>query len=150
MLAHVASHQGIVAADNITGKDHEMDYKAVPSAIFTDPEVATVGMSEKDAKEADIDYVVGRFPFSANGKVMAMGERRGFVKIIKEKETGQVIGAGIIGLHATDLIASLTLAVNRNLTAHEIAETIHAHPTTAEVIHEAALDTEGGAIHYSK
>lgn len=150
MLAHVASHQGIVAADNITGTEHKMDYKAVPSAIFTDPEVATVGMSEKDAKEAGINYVVGRFPFSANGKVMAMGERRGFVKIIKEEETGQVIGAGIIGLHATDLIASLTLAVNRNLTAHEIAETIHAHPTTAEVIHEAALDTEGGAIHYSK
>ncbi|MFW6378328.1 MAG: dihydrolipoyl dehydrogenase [Bacillota bacterium] len=150
MLAHVASHQGIVAADNITGSEHRMDYKAVPSAIFTDPEVATVGMSEKDAKEAGIDYVVGRFPFSANGKVMAMGERRGFVKIIKEEKTGQVIGAGIIGLHATDLIASLTLAVNRNLTAHEIAETIHAHPTTAEVIHEAALDTEGGAIHYSK
>lgn len=150
MLAHVASHQGIVAADNITGSEHRMDYKAVPSAIFTDPEVATVGMTEKDAKEAGINYVVGRFPFSANGKVMAMGERRGFVKIIKEEETGQVIGAGIIGLHATDLIASLTLAVNRNLTAHEIAETIHAHPTTAEVIHEAALDTEGGAIHYSK
>lgn len=150
MLAHVASHQGIVAADNIAGSEHKMDYKAVPSAIFTDPEVATVGMSEKDAKEAGIDYVVGRFPFSANGKVMAMGERRGFVKIIKEEDTGQVIGAGIIGLHATDLIASLTLAVNRNLTAHEIAETIHAHPTTAEVIHEAALDTEGGAIHYSK
>jgi len=150
MLAHVASHQGIVAADNITGSEHRMDYKAVPSAIFTDPEVATVGMSEKDAREAGINFVVGRFPFSANGKVMAMGERRGFVKIIKEEETGQVIGAGIIGLHATDLIASLTLAVNRNLTAHEIAETIHAHPTTAEVIHEAALDTEGGAIHYSK
>ena len=150
LLAHVASHQGIVAADNITGSDHKMDYKAVPSAIFTDPEVATVGMSEKDAKKAGINYVVGRFPFSANGKVMAMGERRGFVKIIKEEESGQVIGAGIIGLHATDLIATLTLAVNKNLTAHEIAETIHAHPTTAEVIHEAALDTEGGAIHYSK
>lgn len=150
MLAHVASHQGIVAADNITNSDHKMDYRAVPSAIFTDPEVATVGMSERDAKEAGVNFVVGRFPFSANGKVMAMGERRGFVKIIKEEESGRVIGAAIIGVHATDLIATLTLAVNKNLTAHEIAETIHAHPTTAEVIHEAALDTEGGAIHYSK
>ncbi|MGM0420346.1 MAG: dihydrolipoyl dehydrogenase [Bacillota bacterium] len=150
MLAHVASHQGIVAADNCMGVEHKMDYKAVPSAIFTDPEVATVGLSEKEAEAQGYNFVVGKFPFSANGKVMAMGERRGFVKILKDEDSGKVIGGSIIGIHATDLIASLTLAVNRGITAHEIVETIHAHPTTAEVIHEAALNTEGGAIHLSK
>ncbi|RCW88509.1 dihydrolipoamide dehydrogenase [Halanaerobium sp. DL-01] len=148
LLAHVASHQGIIAVENIFAEKHKMNYDAVPGAIFTSPEVATVGLSEEEAAEKGIDYKVGRFPFAASGKVMAMGEREGKVKIIAEKNTEKVIGAAIIGIEATDLIAELTLAVNSGLKIEALAETIHAHPTTAEVIHEAALDMLGGAIHY--
>ncbi len=150
LLAHVAMHQGIVAAKNACGRESSMSYQAVPSAIFTDPEVATVGLSEKEAASRGITVEVGRFPYSANGKVLAAGERQGFVKILQEKESGRVIGGAIVGLHATDLIATLTLAVENNLTAADIGETIFAHPTTAEVIHEAALGLEGGALHYSE
>ncbi len=148
LLAHVASHQGIVAAKNIMGQSCIMDYSAVPSAIFTDPEIATVGLDETEADRKGIKFEVGTFPFSANGKVLTMGDMTGFIKIIKEKDSGKVIGGSIIGAHATDLIAELTLAVKNGLTAENIAETIHAHPTTAEVVHEAALSAEGGAIHY--
>jgi len=149
LLAHVASHQGIIAVENIMGHDKEIDYSAVPGAIFTSPEIGTVGLTEKEAEEKGIDYKVGSFPFAASGKVMAMGEREGKVKIIAEKESEKIIGAALIGIESSDLIAELTLAVNLGLTAEDLAETIHAHPTTAEVIHEAALDLKGGAIHYS-
>jgi dihydrolipoamide dehydrogenase len=149
LLAHAASHQGVVAANNIMGKPCEMDYAAVPSAIFTEPEIAMVGIGEKEAKLQGIEIEVGKFPFSANGKALSYGESDGFIKIIRDKNTEKLIGASIVGLHATDLIAELTLAIRNNLTAREIAETIHAHPTTAEVIHEAALSLEGGAIHFA-
>lgn len=149
LLAHVASHQGIVAVENIMGHNKEMDYKAVPGAIFTSPEIGTVGITEEQAKDQGIDYKVGTFPFAASGKVMAMGEREGKVKIIAEKESEKILGAALIGIESSDLIAELTLAVNLGLTAEDLAETIHAHPTTAEVIHEAALDLKGGAIHFS-
>ncbi len=149
LLAHVASHQGIVAVKNIMGQSVNMDYSAVPSAIFTAPEIATVGLDEITASRQGINYETGRFPFSASGKVLTMGDITGFIKIIKEKDTGKVIGGSIIGAHATDLIAELTLAIKNGLTAEDIAETIHAHPTTAEVIHEAAMSVEGGAIHYA-
>ncbi|WP_190285242.1 dihydrolipoyl dehydrogenase [Clostridium sp. JN-1] len=149
-LAHVASHQGIVAVNNIMGEDCEMDYGVVPAAIFTQPEIAMVGVSEKSAEKEGLDIEVGKFPFSANGKVLAFGENSGFIKLIKDKETGRVIGGSIIGIHATDLIGEITLAVKNNLTAKQIVETIHAHPTTSEVIHEAALALEGGAIHFAQ
>jgi len=149
LLAHVASHQAVVAVENIMGEDKEIDYKAVPGAIFTSPEIGTVGLSEEEAEAEGIDYKVGTFPFAASGKVMAMGEREGKVKIIAEKESGRIIGAALIGIESSDLIAELTLAVNMGLTDDDLAETIHAHPTTSEVIHEAALDLKGGAIHYS-
>lgn len=149
-LAHVASHQGIVAVKNILGTVGEMDYNSVPSVIFTEPEIATVGMSEKMAKEENIDIVVGKFPFGANGKAMTYGETRGFIKIIKENSSGKVLGCSIIGPHASDLIGEVTLAVKNGLKAEQIIETIHAHPTTAEVIHEASLATEGGALHFAE
>lgn len=149
LLAHAASHQGIVAANNIMGKPCDMDYTAVPSAIFTEPEIAMVGIGEKEAKLKGIEVEVGKLPFSANGKSLCYGESDGFIKIIRDKNTERLIGASIVGLHATDLIAELTLAIKNNLTAREITETIHAHPTTAEVIHEAALCLEGGAIHFA-
>lgn len=147
-LAHVASHQGIIAVKNIMGFDTEMDYGAIPSAVFTDPELATVGLCERGAKEQGIDVEIGKFPFAASGKALALGEPRGFVKIIKEKSSGKVIGGTIIGPHATDLIAEVTLAVQNGLTPAQLIETIHAHPTTAEAVHEAALSLEGGAIHF--
>lgn len=149
-LAHVASHQGIIAVKNIMGKTCEMDYNCVPSAIFTDPEIAVVGVNEKTAEKEGIEIEVGKFPFVANGKALTLGESEGFIKIIKEKATGKIIGGAIIGPHATDLIAEITLAIKNGLTAEQIVETIHAHPTTAEVIHEAALAVEGGAIHFAE
>lgn len=147
-LAHVASHQGITAVKNILGQSCDMDYSSVPSAIFTDPEIAMVGVCEKLAKKEGIDVEIGKFPFAANGKALTEGKSEGFIKIVKEKSTGKVIGGAIIGPHAADLIAEITLAVKNQLTAEQISETIHAHPTTAEAVHEAALAVEGGSIHY--
>ncbi len=148
LLAHVASHQGIIAVENIMGKEKEVDYDVVPSAIFTKPEIATVGLTEEEAEEKDIDFTVGKFPFRANGKIKTMNKRKGFIKIIIDKNTHQILGSSIIGVHATDLIHELTLAIKNNLKIEDVIETIHAHPTTSEVIHEAALDTIGGALHY--
>ena len=149
LLAHAASHQGVVAANNIMSKPCDMDYTAVPSAIFTEPEIAMVGIGEKTAKLQGIEVEVGKFPFSANGKALSYGESDGFIKIVREKNTEKLIGASIVGLHATDLIAELTLAIKNNLTAEAITETIHAHPTTAEVIYEAALSLVGGDIPFA-
>lgn len=150
MLAHVASHQAMVSVKNIMEDPCQMEYNAVPSAIFTYPEIAAVGTLEKDAVKQGLEIEVGKFPFAANGKALTLGENRGFIKIIKEKSTGKIIGCTIIGPHATDLIAELALAVKNQLTAEQIGETIHAHPTTAEVVYEAALALEGGAIHFSE
>lgn len=147
-LAHVASHQGVVAVKNILGKKTKMSYDVVPSAIFTTPEIGMVGITEKQAREKNIDIKIGKFPFSANGKALTLGEKKGFVKLIKENKTGKIIGGTIIGPHSTDLIAEVALAIKNNLTSDEIIETIHAHPTTAESIHEASLALEGGAIHF--
>jgi len=148
LLAHVASHQGIIAVENIMGQEKKVDYDVVPSAIFTKPEIATVGLTEEEAVEKDIDFTVGKFPFRANGKIKTMNKRKGFIKIIIDKNTHQILGSSIIGVHATDLIHELTLAIKNELKIEDVIETIHAHPTTSEVIHEAALDTIGGALHY--
>lgn len=149
-LAHVASHQGIVAVKNIMGENCEMDYRVVPAAIFTQPEIAMVGVTEKCAEKEGLEVEVGKFPFAANGKALTFGASKGFIKLIKDKKTDRVIGGSIIGIHATDLIGEVTLAIKNNLTAEQIVETIHAHPTTSEVIHEAALAVEGGAIHFAE
>lgn len=150
LLAHVASHQGMIAVKNILGKDCLMDYGTIPSVIFTDPEIAMVGIGEKAAADQGLEIKIGKFPFAANGKALTMGETAGFIKLISEKETGRIIGGSIMGPHATDLIAEITLAIKNQLTAEDIIETIHAHPTTAEVAHEAALSLEGGAIHFAQ
>jgi dihydrolipoamide dehydrogenase len=148
LLAHVASNQGITAVNNILGRSCRMSYDAVPSAIFTDPEIATVGMDERTARELSYPVNVGKFPFSANGKVLTTGEEEGFIKLIADKSNGVILGGAMIGVHATDLIGEITLAVQNNLTIEDIAKTIHAHPTVAEVIHEAALSAGGKAIHF--
>ncbi|WP_051531594.1 dihydrolipoyl dehydrogenase [Clostridiisalibacter paucivorans] len=148
-LAHVASHQGIVAVNNIMGKNAKMDYTIIPSAIFTSPEIATVGLCEREAKDNGIEISIGKFPFGANGKALTLGEKSGFVKIIADKSSQVVLGGAIIGPHATDLIHEITLAIKNKLKLEDIIETIHAHPTTAEAIHEASLAaTNHGSLHF--
>ena len=150
LLAHVASRQGIVAALNACGQDVKIDYSTVPSAVFTSPEVASVGLKENQAAERGIGVNTGHFQFRALGKAHAMGEIAGFIKIVAEKGTDRVLGAHIIGPHASDLIHEAALAVRKGLTIKDIAETIHAHPTLAEGIMEAAEDVHAGAIHAPK
>ncbi|ADO77269.1 dihydrolipoyl dehydrogenase [Halanaerobium praevalens] len=148
-LAHAASEQGIVAVKNILGQKAKMDYQAIPKAIFTEPEIAVVGLSEKEAKAQALDFKVGKFPIKANSKALTLAKKRGFVKLITAVESDLVLGASIIGPHATDLIAELTLAINNKLKVEEIIETIHAHPTSAESIHEAALAVrDEGSLHF--
>ncbi len=146
-LAHVASRQGIVAVENITGKDSRMDYGAVPNAVFTLPEAASVGLTEDEAKEKGLEIRTGKFAFIANGKAISMGETEGFVKFIADAATDRVLGVHIVGPHASDLIAEATLAVRLGATSAQVAETIHAHPTLAEVAMEAAEAVHGLAIH---
>lgn len=146
-LAHVASHQGIVAVDNILNKQKELDYLAVPNVIFTAPEIASVGMGEEEAKAKGLDIKVSKFSFAGNGKALTMNEPRGFIKLVKNNETGKIIGGSIIGADASSLISALTLAITNGFTEKEITETIFPHPTTGEVIHEAAMDFGIGALH---
>ncbi|MBU5485898.1 dihydrolipoyl dehydrogenase [Clostridium sp. MSJ-11] len=147
-LAHVASHGGMIAVDNILGEEKEIDYSAVPGVVYTIPEVATVGITENLALEKGMNIKVGKFPFMANGKALTYGEEKGFVKIIKNMDSNALVGASVVGPHASDLIGVLTLAIKNNLTEEQIKETIFAHPTTGEAIHEAALALTGGAIHF--
>jgi len=146
-LAHVASTQGIVAVENIMGMEREMDYDSVPSCIFTSPEVAAVGISSEMAEEKGIVVKIGKFPFMASGKAMAAGEAEGFVKIIAEAESDRILGVSIVGPHATDLIAEAGLAIRLEATAGQLANTIHAHPTLAEAVMEAAEAVHGLSIH---
>jgi len=150
MLAHLASREGIVAAENAMGQDVEIDYDVVPAAIFTNPEIASVGLREHQASERGIKYKIGRFQFRALGKAHAIGEITGMFKIIAEEETDRVLGVHIIGPHASDLIHEAAVVMQRGLTVKDIAETIHAHPTLAEGLMEAAEDVHGSAIHTPK
>ncbi len=148
-LAHVASHQGIVAVDHIGGGSHTMNYSAIPGAIFTDPEVGCVGLSEREAKATGIDYLVGKFPFAANGKALVMGEQEGFVKLIADATSRVVLGGAVVGIHATDLIAIITNFVAHKKTIDECAHVVYAHPTTAESIHESILMIDDRGIHFA-
>lgn len=148
-LAHVASHQGIVAADHINGIENEINYDLVPSAIFTTPEIGHVGLTEKAAHSKAIDYIIGKFPLIANGKAQAMGETEGFVKLIASKETRKIIGGTIVGVHATDMLSTISNIIASGLTIDKAAHVIYAHPTTAEAIHEALLLLDGKGIHFA-
>lgn len=145
-LAHVASTEGEIAADNIMGHETHMDYNVVPNPIYTFPEVAFVGLNEAEAKEKYPDAKIERFPWSAIGKAVAMGETEGFTKVIMGKY-GEILGAHIIGPDATNLISEFSLAMRGELTVDEITETIHPHPTLSEGIREAVLAVEGRPIH---
>jgi dihydrolipoamide dehydrogenase len=138
MLAHVASHQGIVAAENACGRPSMIHYEAVPAVVFTAPEIATVGMTVERAKELGIQAVAPSFPFQALGKAQASLDTEGFVQIIADPKTGQILGAVAVGHEASNLIAEMALAIQNELTVESVLETIHAHPTLAESWHEAA------------
>ncbi|AKN32781.1 pyridine nucleotide-disulfide oxidoreductase [Clostridium carboxidivorans P7] len=146
-LAHVASRQGIVAVENaILDKKKKMSYKAVPGCVFTEPEVASVGMKEKQAKDAGINYKVGKFDFRGLGKAQAMGKLQGFVKVITD-EKDVIIGAAIIGERAADMLGELTVACEFGLTAEQVGEVIHPHPTLCEGIMEALHDVHKQCVH---
>jgi len=147
LLAHFAFAQGEVAAENLMGHEVEMDSRVVPRCVYTLPEVASVGISEKEAREAGRDIKVGRFPFSANGKATVYGERTGMVKIVADAKYGEILGVNIFGPHATDLIGEAVLAMRLEGTAQDIAQAIHPHPTLTEALKEAALDVDGMALH---
>ncbi|MFC1924711.1 dihydrolipoyl dehydrogenase [Chloroflexota bacterium] len=149
MLAHVASAEGIIAAENAMGLNSSMDYSIVPSCVYTNPEIASVGLTADKAQAIGKKVRIGRFPFSASGKAMVIGEEDGFVRLVVDEETDQVIGAQIIGPHATELIAEAVSFIKWGLTAEQIGATIHAHPTLAESIMEAAENVHGKAIHVS-
>jgi len=140
--AHVASMQGIVAAKNACGIQSEMDYSAVPSCIFSDPEIASVGVTVEKAKTSGIDHKISKFAFAGLGKSSCEGETNGFVKIIVDSKTDEVLGCHIVGAHASDLIGEATLAVSTKIKAKDIARTIHAHPTLPESLWEAARSFE--------
>lgn len=146
MLAHVASAQGEVAAENALGHNSVFDSKTNPSCVYTKPEFASVGLTEEAAKSQGVDYIVGKFPLAANGRSMIMGED-GMIKIIAGKKYKEVLGAHILGPRATDLIGELAFAIGMEATIDEVIATIHAHPTVAEAIKEAVLAVEKRAIH---
>jgi len=148
MLAHVASHQGTVAAEDIAGQcDHLVDYGAIPSCTYCQPQVASVGLTEEKAKEQGYEVLVGRYPFRPHGKAVATGENEGFVKLVFEKKYGELLGAHIVGHEATEMIAEACAAKSSEATVHSLAATMHAHPTMSEAFHEATLDALGRAIH---
>jgi len=150
MLAHLASKEGTVAAENAMGRETEINYNVIPAAIFTSPEIGSVGLREKQAVEKGLKIKIGRFQVRSLGKAHAIGEISGLFKIIADEETDMILGAHIIGPHASDLIHEVALAMEKGLTAKDIANTIHAHPTLSEGIMEAAEDVHGSAIHSPK
>lgn len=148
MLAHVASHQGIIAAANAIGQEARMHYNAVPAVIFTQPEIATVGMTQEMAQKAGYDVAIGKFPFQALGKSVASMDTEGFAQIITDKKSGEILGAQVVGHEASAIIGEIALAMANELTVDCVSETIHAHPTIAEAWLEAALLATDTPIHF--
>ncbi len=146
-LAHTASAMGEVAAENICGMEAHYDESTNPTCVYIEPEAASVGLTEEQAKAQGIDYMVGKFPMSANGKALILNGGEGLVKIIAGREYGEVLGMHIIGPRATDLICEGALAIGSELTLDELAATIHSHPTVTETMRECALDALGRAVH---
>jgi dihydrolipoamide dehydrogenase len=147
MLAHKAEDEGVILAEMIAGQSGHIDYNLVPGVVYTWPEAATVGKTEEQLKQAGVDYKVGKFPFSANGRARAMNATDGFVKILADATTDEVLGCHIIGPEAGTLIAEVVLAMEFRASAEDIARTCHAHPTLEEAVKEAALAVDGRPIH---
>ena len=149
-LAHKASYEGKIAAEVIAGEPAEIDYLTIPAVCFCDPELASVGLTETEAKEAGYDVKVSKFPFGANGRALSLNAADGFIKLVTRKEDGLMLGAQVAGASASDLIGELGLAIEAGMTAEDIALTIHAHPTLGETIMEAAEVAIGMPIHVLK
>ncbi len=147
MLAHKAEEEGVALAEHLAGQAGHVNYDAIPGVVYTWPEVAAVGRTEEELKAAGIDYNVGKFPFTANGRARAMGSTDGFVKLLADKVSDRLLGAHIIGPDAGTLIAELTAAIEFGASAEDVARTCHAHPTLSEAVKEAALAVDGRALH---
>ena len=147
MLAHKAEDEGVVCAEMLAGQSGHINYDAIPSVVYTWPEVASVGKSEEELKKAGVVYKTGKFPFSANGRARAMNEVEGFVKILADAKTDRVLGAHIVGADAGTMIAELAMAIEFGASSEDIARTCHAHPTLNECVKEAALAVDGRPIH---
>ena len=148
LLAHVASEEGIIAAENATELTSEINYTSVPSCIFTSPEIGTVGLTPDEAEEEEMEVRIARFPFTACGKAHAIGETDGFVQLIVRESDDKILGGQIVGSHAADLVHEIALAIRWGLTAEQLSSTIHAHPTLSEAIMEAARKAEKKPIHF--
>jgi dihydrolipoamide dehydrogenase len=147
LLAHVASEQGIIAVENIMGLDAALDYSAVPSFIYTVPEIGSVGIKEDEAKDQDVDALSGKALFKTNAMAHALGETTGFVKTIVDRKTERILGIHILGPHATDLLAEAVAIVGMGMTVEQVKGTVHPHPTLCETIKEAVLASVDQAIH---
>ncbi|MCC7343366.1 MAG: dihydrolipoyl dehydrogenase [Deltaproteobacteria bacterium] len=147
MLAHKAMEEGVAVAENLAGQAGHVNYDAIPSVVYTWPEVASVGLTEEQLKEKGVEYKAFKFPFLAVGKAIAMGEKEGWVKLLADKKTDRLLGAHILGARASDLIAELVLAIEFKASAEDVARTCHAHPTLSEGVKEAALGLGSGTIH---
>jgi dihydrolipoamide dehydrogenase len=147
MLAHKAEDEGVAIAERLAGQAGHVNYGAIPSVVYTWPEVASVGATEEELKAAGTQYTVGKFPFLANGRARAMGDTDGFVKVLADKTTDRLLGAHIIGPDAGTLIAELTTAIEFGASAEDVGRICHAHPTLSEVVKEAALAADGRALH---
>jgi dihydrolipoamide dehydrogenase len=147
MLAHAAYREGIVAAEVAAGEPARLDYEAMPAAVFTDPEIGTVGLSEAEAESEGFDPVVGEMPMRASGRALTLGEREGFVRLVADADSGAVLGARIVAPNAAELLAEVGLAIETGASLEDVARTVHAHPTLSEAIGEAAANAYGSAIH---
>jgi dihydrolipoamide dehydrogenase len=148
-LAHLASEEGKIAAEIISGKDKIMDYSVVPWAVFTSPEIGTVGLNAEQAKEKGYQVCVGNFPFSNSGKAFITGETEGFINIVTNKETGEILGAQMVGPRTSDLVHEVAVAMKGEMLIDDLSTTIHSHPTLSEAVMEAAEDCFGIATHKS-
>ena len=147
LLAHKAEEEGVVAAEVIAGKPAHMHYTSIPSVVYTWPEIAAVGLTEREVKESGREYRTGRFPYSANGRARSMGETTGFVKFVADARTDELLGCHIIGANASELVAEVVLGFEYRASSEDIGMTVHAHPTLSEATKEAALATLGRALH---
>ncbi len=148
LLAHKAEEEGVVAAEVIAGKPVEMHYRSMPSVVYTWPEIASVGLAEHEVKESGRAYKVGKFPFSANGRARTAGNTTGFVKLIADAETDELLGAHLIGPHVSEMVPQIVLGFEYRASSEDIGITVHAHPTLSEAVKEAALAVTGRAIHF--
>jgi dihydrolipoamide dehydrogenase len=147
LLAHKAEEEGVVAAEVIAGKPAKMHYKSIPAIVYTWPEIAAVGLTEQQVKESGREYRAGKFPFSANGRARTAGESAGFVKLIADARTDELLGAHLIGPGVSELVAELVLAFEFDGSSEDVGITVHGHPTLSETVKEAALGVLGRSIH---